>query len=373
VAHIQKRVRNGETRYRARYRTSEGREVSRTFRRKIDAQRWLDEVTADVLTGRYVDPRAGQVTLAAFAERWLEAQTFDVSTREAVASRLRVHIVPHLGSTELRNIRPSTVQAWIRGRQEECAPSYVRVLLANLSSILGAALADGLIAANPCASPSVKAPRVPDRRVVPWTREQVDAVIAAHPERYRAMPIVAAGCGLRQGEVFGVRVEDVDFLRRTLYVRQQVKQVSGRPLIAPPKGGKFREIPLPDVVATAIAERLRVFPADGRGLVFTSREGGLIDRNHYNPYVWKPALREAGVEPTRENGMHALRHHYASVLLEGGVSIRAVAAYLGHADPGFTLRTYTHLMPTSEDRTRSVVDDAFGPRDRAAAPARPGL
>lgn len=50
----------------------------------------------------------------------------------------------------------------------------------------------------------------------------------------------------------------------------------------------------------------------------------------------------------RSNGMHALRHHYASVLLDGGVSIRAVADYLGHADPGFTLRTYAHLVPNSE-------------------------
>lgn len=62
---------------------------------------------------------------------------------------------------------------------------------------------------------------------------------------------------------------------------------------------------------------------------------------------------------TRENGMHALRHYFASVLLEGGVSIRAVAAYLGHADPGFTLRTYTHLMPTAEDRIRETIRAAL--------------
>lgn len=62
---------------------------------------------------------------------------------------------------------------------------------------------------------------------------------------------------------------------------------------------------------------------------------------------------------TRENGMHGLRHYFASVLLEGGVSIRAVAAYLGHPDPGFTLRTYTHLMPTAEDRVREAIETAF--------------
>lgn len=93
--------------------------------------------------------------------------------------------------------------------------------------------------------------------------------------------------------------------------------------------------------------------------MFTSREGGVLNRHYYNRHVWKPALRAAGVEPTRENGMHALRHHYASVLLDGGVSIRVLADYLGHADPGFTLRIYAHLMPDTEERARAVIDASF--------------
>ena len=70
--------------------------------------------------------------------------------------------------------------------------------------------------------------------------------------------------------------------------------------------------------------------------------------------------------------MHALRHHYASVLLDGGVSIRAVAEYLGHADPGFTLRTYAHLMRNREDRARAVVDASLGPRAESVRNAGEG-
>lgn len=184
-------------------------------------------------------------------------------------------------------------------------------------------------------------------------------MIASHPERYRAVPVVGAGLGLRQGEIFGLRVEDVDFLRRRVLVRQQVRMVESRPTVAPPKRRKEREVPLPDVVAAAISERLRLHPAEG-GMVFTSRERGLMNKNHYNRHVWKPALIEAGIEPIRSNGMHALRHHYASVLLEGGVSIQALADYLGHTDPGFTLRVYAHLLPDSEDRARAVVDASLG-------------
>jgi integrase len=84
-----------------------------------------------------------------------------------------------------------------------------------------------------------------------------------------------------------------------------------------------------------------------------------LNRNYFNTYVWKPALVKVGIEPIRENGMHALRHYYASVLLDAGENIKAVSSYLGHSDAGFTLRTYTHLMPQSAGRTRSAVDDAF--------------
>ena len=184
-------------------------------------------------------------------------------------------------------------------------------------------------------------------------------MIDAHPVRYRAVTVVAAGLGLRQGETFGLSVDDVDFLRQRVLVRHQVRIVGGERMLAPPKGQKEREVPLPEVVAVAISERLRQYqPVDG--LVFTSHNAELLHRTRYNNGIWKPALRAAGVEPTRENGMHALRHHYPSVLLEGGVSIRALADYLGHSDPGFTLRVYAHLMPESEDRTRSVVDASLG-------------
>ena len=360
-------------RWRARYRDLDGREHSRHFARKVDAQRWLDSVTADIVTGRYVDPRAGRTTVEEFGRRWLDAQVFDVSTRANVTSRLNVHVFPHLGHLELREVKPSTVQAWVRGRVlAGSAPSHVRVVLTNLSSIFAAAVADGLIVTNPCASPVVKAPRAERRKVVPWTVEQVQTITAAHPERFAAIVTVAAGCGHRQGEVLGIAVEDVDFLRRTVHVRQQVKLVKGHPVLAAPKGGRERSVPLPDAVSVALAEHVRRHPpvtvtlpwGDLGGpertvdLLFTTPAGEPVNRNRLNTEVWKPALLDAGIEPSRHTGQHQLRHHYASVLLDGGVSIRAVSQYLGHADPGFTLRVYAHLMPDTEDRARAAVDAA---------------
>ena len=365
MAHVERR---GAGRWRARYRDPTGRERSKTFERRADAERFLTTVEHSKLTGGYVDPSAGRVTFKGFTQRWLEDQTFEETTREAVCSRLRVHLLPAFGDLELRSIRPSTVQGWLRGTQERCAPRSARVLLANLSAILGAAVEDELIPRNPCSSRAVRAPAVDQARVIPWPAEQVTSVIAAHPDRWRAAPLLAAGCGLRQGEVFGLRVQDVDFFGRRVLVRQQVRLLHGRPSVAPPKGRKAREVPLPEIVAVGLAEHLRVYDAVG-GVVFTSRERKLVTRTYYNRHIWKPALVAAGIEPTRQNGMHALRHFYASALLEAGTSIRAVADYLGHRDPGFTLRTYTHLMPSSEDRVRQAIGAAL---EAPAASPRPG-
>jgi len=225
---------------------------------------------------------------------------------------------PHLGDHELRAVKPSTVQTWLRGRVKAgCAPSHIQVVLTNLSSIFAAAVADGMIPTNPCRSPVVKAPRVDRRKIVPWTPAQVHALVDRHPDRYQALAALAAGCGHRQGEVLGVAVDDVDFLHRTVHVRQQVKLVKGHPVLAPPKGGSERDVPLPDVVSVALAEHLRAVPPvevtlpwgdlDGEPrtlkLLFTTKAGRPVNRNRYNDDVWKPALIVAGIEPSRHTGM----------------------------------------------------------------------
>ncbi|MET8048789.1 tyrosine-type recombinase/integrase [Streptosporangium sp. NPDC005286] len=108
-------------------------------------------------------------------------------------------------------------------------------------------------------------------------------------------------------------------------------------------------------VAGAVARRYEVMVQAAATLGLRQGEafGLAVD------FVWKPTLIKADIPTTHENGFHMLRHHFASVLLERGVSIKAVADFLGHADPGFTLRTYTHLMPSSEDRMRQVIEDVW--------------
>jgi integrase len=361
------------TSWRVRWRDPAGRQRARSFARKVDAERFRSTVAADLVRGQYLDPDAGKETFGSYAKRWLSVQTFDPLTREAVELRIRLHALAVLGDIPLRQIKPSTIQTWLRGL-EALAPSYRKVLYANVSTILSAAVDDELLSKNPCRAPSVRRPKAESNKVVPWETDRVLAMHDALADRYRVLVTLAAGLGLRQGELFGLSPEDVDFLRGKVEVQRQVKLfASNRQVFALPKGRKTRTVPLPDLVRDELAAYLTRFPArpvalpwehpQGKPrtvtLLVTTRESSAVNRNYFNTYVWARGLEACGIERSRSNGCHALRHFYASTLLDAGESIKAVSERLGHSDPGFTLRTYTHLMPSSDERTRRAVDAAL--------------
>ena len=364
-------------RYRVRYIAPDGKERSQSFpdRKKREAQAFLANVQADILKGTYVDPDAGRTTFKHYADEWLAATTTDVLTRDRIEYELRLHVYPILGNKAMASIQPATIRAWARGLQEKgLSAGYRRVLFSDVSMILNAAVDDKKIVSNPFAAKSVQRPRHVPNKVQPWSIDQLAGFRAKMPDRYRVSVDLGAGCGLRQGEIFGVSPADLDPLRPVLHVVRQVKLVRGVLIFAPPKGGKTREVPLPASVSRRLAEHAKQYPplevtlpwASTTGdpvtvaLYLTTADGLSLSRSKFNPGVWKHAIRATGTPDDRRNGMHVLRHTYASVLLDAGESIKALSTYLGHADPGFTLRTYTHLLPTSEDRTRRAIDKAFG-------------
>ncbi|HYH29626.1 MAG TPA: hypothetical protein VD903_04500 [Pseudonocardia sp.] len=196
-----------------RYLDLNGVERSKSFpdRQKGAAEAFLHEIENDKNKGTYLDPTAGRMSFREFAERWLAAQTSDESTRDLVETRLRVHVYPYLGDMELRAIGPSTIQGWVRRLQQRDLPeTYRRTIFVNVSGIFNAAVDDERLRRNPCAARSVSRPRGEYPKVAPWTAERVRAVRVALGERYRLALALGAGCGLRQGEAFGLSVDDID-------------------------------------------------------------------------------------------------------------------------------------------------------------------
>lgn len=281
----------------------------------------------------------------------------------------------------LSAIRPSTVQAWTRSLSS-LAPNTQHQIFGYVGTILGAAVDDQLVARNAARTPSVRRPRRNQSKVKPWPRDRIPAMVQALPERYAVVVSIGAGLGLRQGEIFGLAVEDVDFLRREVLVRRQVQVVGARQVFTLPKYGKQRTIPLSPNVAEALAGHVAHFPPQpstlpwvepqGRlvtaALICSTRERKPINANYFNT-VWRKALVSIGVEPTRQDGCHALRHFFASVLLDAGESIKVVSEYLGHSDPGFTLRTYTHVMPDSRARSLTAIDAVFASQSAITVPS----
>jgi integrase len=341
--------------YRPRFRDASGKEHARHFKRKVDAQRWLDEMTAAMVTGQYVDPAAGRVTFREYAERWRATQVHRPTTAAHVETMLRRHVYPSLGDKRLGSVMPSDIQSLVKQLSLNLAPATVGVVHRILAGIFKAAVRDRRIVASPCEG--TKLPKIHRQRIEPMTLEAVEALTEAMPERYRALVTLAAGTGLRQGEIFGLTVDRIDFLRRQLTVDRQLITMPDRaPYLAPPKTqASVRVVPLPQVVVDAVAVHLATWPTDQ--FVFTTELGDPIRRTAFSERIWRPALKRAGLSGVT---MHGLRHFYASLLIRHGESVKTVQARLGHASAAETLDTYSHLWPDSDDRTRAAVDSVLG-------------
>lgn len=364
-------------RYRLRCIDPEGKEKSESFpdkqKRLADAR--LVEIESDKMRGMYIDPAAGRMTFQRYAEGWLAAATSDEATQDRIEREMRLHVFPTIGRLPLAQAaQTSTIRSWSRHIQDKgLSVGYRRILFNDVSMIFNAAIDDKKIVANPFAAKTIRPPRAEEAKVVPWTVEERTAVRNAMRDRYRITVDLGAGCGMRQGEIFALSPDDLDPSRPILQVHRQIKLVRHRLFFALPKGGKVREVPLPDSVAARLRAHAATYPPTPVTLPWGSSTGdpqtvtlflytvdyGPVTRSAFNSTIWKPALRAAGVPATARNGIHILRHTYASMLLNAGESVKALAVYLGHANPGFTLRIYTHLLPTSEDRTRRAIDEAF--------------
>ena len=226
-----------------------------------------------------------------------------------------------------------------------------------VAAIFKAAVRDRKLPSSPCEG--IKLPKREPRQIVPLTTPAVLALTASVPPRYAGLITLAAGTGLRQGEAFGLTLDRVDFLRRTLTVDRQLILLAGQqPQHGPPKTrASYRSVPLPQVVLEALAEHLRQFPAGSEGLLFTTDSGGPLSRTRFSASVWRPAVKRAGLDGVV---FHDLRHYYASLLIRHGESVKVVQARLGHATAAETLDTYSHLWPDSEDRTREAIDAVLG-------------
>lgn len=366
----------------------DGKEKSKAFAIQAAADKHWRAMETDKERGNYRDPDAGKILFTDMGQRWLTSRVVDPSTAIRYESAYRLHVMPAFGHRQVRAIKPSQIQAWIGELSERFEPSTVIASFLVLQGILDLAVADEAIRKNPAKSPVVRSPvhQVPEIQV--WADDVIACLIDAHPDSLRALPELAASCGMREGELFGIALEDFDFGDKIVRVRRQIKNLGGTYIFALPKNDRERIIPLSDWDIQAVRRHIRTYPPRPYTLPW-EKPGGKphtcnilfrwstddqhVKARNYSETVWKPALAKSGVIPepardgrsrrryvtTRREGIHQLRHYYASVMLAGGVSIKELAEYLGHSDPAFTLRVYAHMLPCSHDRARAVISERF--------------
>ena len=343
--------------WRARYRDDQGGEHARHFDRKIDAQRWLDEVTTSIISGTYVEPTAGDITFGAFYAEWSARQLWVRKTREN--ADLAIRSVPFV-DLPMKAIRRSHVETWIKQMTTRLAATTIKTRYVIVRSVFRAAVLDRVIVTDP--SVGVTLPRrrraeaamtIPTTEEVGRLLQHADSTRVSTRKGFRAYVALCAFAGLRLGEAAGVQVGDIDFTQRHLRVTRQLQREGETWIARAPKYGSERVVYLPDELLDILARHLQAevgsSPRPDQWIFTVGREP-MYD--NAVTWRWRATRTAAGLGRVR---LHDLRHFYASGLIADGCDVVTVQRSLGHASATTTLNTYSHLWPTAEDRTRTAA------------------
>jgi integrase len=292
-----------------------------------------------------------------YARRWLDAyrgrtsRGLAESTRRTYRRDMERWALPYFASFKLAEVEPPDVRAFV-GHLGDAGlrPSSVRSVLAPVKAMYATAVEDGAVPTNPTRDVRVGALRGAEAIEEPvraMTRAELAQLLGCIPERWRLLFELLAHTGLRISELSGLEWRDVVFGERPrLRVRRQDCRGEVRDLKSE---HSRREVPLSAGMARRLFATRRGRPASAR--VFTSPAGGRLNDGNLRRRVLIPASEAAGLGVLDDDGewrswvtFHTFRHTCASLLFEAGRDVKQMAAWLGHADPAFTLRIYVHLM-----------------------------
>jgi integrase len=316
---------------------------------------------------------AGRTTLAEYLDWWMENVVRDEvahRTYHNYLSQVRNHIVPRLGKKKLKALKLEDAEGLYRSMAASgLSPATIRYVHAVLRRALNRAFVRGLVPRNVADGASL--PRADQKETEAFTPEEVRRFLqAAKHDRLEALYVLAITCGLRQGELLGLRWDDVDLEAGRLTVRRQVQRSrDGSGMISgPTKNKKSRTIRLGRVAVEALkahrdAQAEDVASAKGLwgdpNLVFASTIGTPLDPSNLVGRSFKPLLGRAGLPSIR---FHDLRHACATLLFFEGVPVKVVQEVLGHSSVSVTMDVYSHILPDMQERAAAAMDELLSER-----------
>ncbi|SEE21382.1 Site-specific recombinase XerD [Arthrobacter alpinus] len=350
MASVKKRP---DGKWRARYRDAIGKEHAQHFRRKIDANAWLDEVTAAVVTGTYIDPKRAKLTVGEWCAVWLKGYE---NNRPSSVRQARSHIKrieAAFGNKVLAGVRPSEIRSWTANlKAEGLADSTIYALHSRLSHIFSDAVHDGLLPKSPLSRRT--SPPMGKQRPYVATTEQVWALYDAMDAWTKPGILLGAFAGLRVAEAVALRAKDIDFMRGVIspaiqYPDDPLKSETSK-----------TPIPIPRELAVELNRNPSIL---GSETIVAAEHGRTMA-----PYTFETRFRDARatIEGLPDGfRFHDLRHYFASLLISEGLDVKVVQARLRHASAKTTLDTYSHMWPDKDEASRTAVAGVLAARKKS--------
>jgi integrase len=337
-------------------RTPQGRPL--TFDTKGDAEAWLSLRQSEILRGAWLPPAApvaAPVTFRSYAGVWLADRDLADRTRGDYSAILRDHILPVFGETAVTAITPAAVREWHARLKDTTGPTQRAHAYGLLRTILNTAVADEVIAANPCrvrGGGSVRRAK----RIRPATLAELEALVKALPDRYRLMALLAAWCALRFGELAELRRGDINVRGGVVHVRRGVVRTGdGRKVKGPKSEAGKRDVAIPPHLIPVVKAHLAEHTAMSRDALLFPAAGD--PAAHMAPAtlyrVYYPAREKAGRPDLR---FHDLRHTGATLAAATGATLAELMARLGHSTAGAALR-YQHA---AAERDKAIAEALSG-------------
>ena len=342
-----------------RYRTPEGKTTrKRGFATKRDAVAFSASTEVSKMTGAYVAPSAGRVTVGTVAARWETGLAgLAATTRASNLSVYRSHVAPRWSDVAVGKVKPSAVKAWVSEiHAAGVGPSTITRAVGVFRQVLAVAVEDGHLAAN--AAQDVPLPRRQHRARGYLTHGQVEALASRLEATDAALVRFLAYTGLRFGEAAGLVVADVDMLRRRVTVQRSVAEAGGKVVTTPGKTSTRRTVPVPAFLVVELSALMVGRSRDD--LLFTGPGGRVLRLSNWRRRVFSPALMAARFDDREfpEVTPHDLRHTAASLAISAGANVKAVQTMLGHSSAAMTLDVYSDLFPDDLEAVAARLDEA---------------
>lgn len=343
-------ARNGKgKRWAVQWVNFQGEQKSASFDRQTDAKQFVQDVTADLRTGNYVNPEDLKNTVGSFHKAWESSLSkLKPTTAESRKSIWKNYVDPKWGRIQIGSIKPSHINEWVTELHDSGKkPDLIYICVVVLRAVLKQAVDAGKLRGNPATNITI--PKKDETPRPYLTVAQVKALADATTD-YTTLIRFLAFTGLRWGEVAALRTSSIDLERRRIEVSAAITTPKGKRVEGSPKNRKTRSVPFPAALDTELKELIESrMPGD---YLFQSYDGKPLDNSNFRARHFKPAV-EACVDkdPAFPAGLtiHDLRHTAASLAVSSGANVLALQRMLGHKKPSVTLDIYSELFDDDLD------------------------